>query len=98
MRERWERRLAARRQHGMEPPALGAREDAAYRVFPREMTVPVELSMRRAYLTISHRLLVERYGRDPHKGLGLAPEGLRRRAERDLREYAALAGRSTRGS
>jgi hypothetical protein len=40
LRERWERRIAARRQHGMEPPALGPREDSAYRVFPREMTVP----------------------------------------------------------
>jgi hypothetical protein len=98
LRERWEWRLAARRQRRMEPSALGPREDAAYRVFPREMTVPVELSMRRACLTISHRLLVERYGRDPHGKLGLAPEGLRRRAERDLREYAALSGRPTRGS
>jgi len=98
LRKRWERRLAARRERGMEPPALGARENAAYRVFPREMTVPVELSMRRAYLTISRRLLVERYGRDPRKELGSAPEGLRRRAERDLREYAALVGRPTRGS
>ena len=98
LRERWERRLAARRQRKMRPPALGPREDAAYRVFPREMTVPAELSMRRAYLTISHRLLVERYGRDPRGKLGLAPERLRRRAERDLREYAALSERTTRGS
>jgi len=97
LRERWERRLAARRQQGMEPPALTAREDAAYRVFPREMTVPVELSIRRAYLEISHRLLVERYGRDPRGKLGSMPEALRRRAERDLREYAALSGRPTRG-
>ena len=97
LRKRWERRLAARRERRMEPPALGEREDVAYRVFPREMTVPVELSMRRACLTISHRLLVERYGRDPHGKLGLAPEGLRRRAERDLREYEALSGRPTRG-
>ncbi len=97
LRGRWERRLAAGRQRGMRPPALGLREDAAYRVFPREMTVPAELTMRRAYLTISHRLLVERYGRDPSGKLGLAPEGLRRRAERDLREYAALSGRPNRG-
>lgn len=81
----------------MEPPALGAREDAAYRVFPREMTVPVELSMRRAYLEVSHRLLVERYGRDPRKRLAPGPDGLRRRMERDLREYAALSGWPTRG-
>ncbi|HZA46635.1 MAG TPA: hypothetical protein VE568_15255 [Rubrobacter sp.] len=98
LRQRWERRLAARRQRGMQPPALGVREDTAYRVFPREMTVPVELSIRRAYLTISHRLLVERYGRDPRKKLGPAPDGLRRRVERDLREYAALSERPTRGS
>ena len=98
LRERWERRLAARRARGMEPPALGAREDAAYRVFPREMTVPVELSMRRAYLGISHRLMVERYGHDPREKLVLLPDGLRRRAERDLREYAALSRGQARGS
>jgi hypothetical protein len=91
LRERWERRLASRKERGMEPPKLGPREHAAYRVFPREMTVPVELSMRRAYLTISHRLLVERYGRDPRGKLGVTSGELRRRAERDLREYAALS-------
>jgi hypothetical protein len=98
LRERWERRIAARRQHGMEPPALGPREDSAYRVFPREMTVPVELATRRAYLTISRELLRERYGRDPRKRLGPMPEALRRRVERDLDEYAALTRRPARPS
>ena len=98
LRGRWERRIAARWEREVEPPALGTREDAAYRVFPREMTVPVELSMRRAYLGISHRLMVERYGRDPREKLSLLPDALRRRAERDLREYAALSPRgSARG-
>jgi len=46
LRERWERRILSKKQHGMEPPALGPREELAYRVFPREMTVSVELSMR----------------------------------------------------
>src|SRR5215207_2540714 len=78
LRERWERRISARRQHGMEPPALGPREDLAYRVFPREMTVAAELSMREAYLAISHRLIVERYGRDQGARLHLMPEALRR--------------------
>src|SRR3712207_9063988 len=64
LRERWERRLAMRRQRGMEQPGLGLKEDLAYRVFPREMTVPVELATRSAYLTISRALLLERYGRD----------------------------------
>jgi hypothetical protein len=98
LRERWERRIAARRQHGMEPPALGPREDSAYRVFPREMTVPVELATHRAYLTISRELLRERYGRDPRKRLGPMPEALRRRVERDLDEYAALTRRPARPS
>ncbi|MGH3145727.1 MAG: hypothetical protein ACRDTR_07975, partial [Rubrobacter sp.] len=99
VRELWEQRLATRRRRGgTEQPALGPQEDADYRVFPREMTVPVELSVRRAYLTISHRLLVERYGRDPRGKLGQAPEGLRRRVERDLREYEAFSGKPTRGS
>lgn len=93
LRERWERRLAARRQRGMVPPALGLREDLAYRVFPREMTVPAELATRRAYLTISRELLRERYGRDPRKRLGPMPEVLRRRVERDLDEYASLTRR-----
>src|SRR5918993_3324777 len=64
LRGRWERRIHFRKQHGMEPPALGPREEIAYRVFPREMTVPAELSMRRAYLEISRRLILDRYGLD----------------------------------
>jgi hypothetical protein len=98
LRERWERRLAARRQHGMEPPALGLKEDLAYRVFPREMTVPAELATRRAYLGISRELLLKRYGRDPSKKTHLMPDALRRRVERDLKEYAALTQRPARRS
>jgi hypothetical protein len=98
LRERWERRLAARGQHEMEPPALGLREDLAYRVFPREMTVPAELATRRAYLTISRELLRKRYGRDPRKRVGPLPQALRVRVERDLDEYAALTRRPARPS
>ncbi len=98
LRERWERRLAARRQHGMEPPALGLKADLAYRVFPREMTVPAELATRRAYLGISRELLHKRYGRDPSKKTHPMPEALRRRIERDLKEYAALTQRPARRS
>ena len=89
LRERWDARLAASRSLGETPPPLGLREDAHYRVFPREMTVPAELAMRSAYLAISQRLLRERYG----KQLGGASEEVRRRAERDLREYRALVRR-----
>src|ERR671921_732466 len=90
LRERWDARLAARRMSlGETPPPLGLREDAHYRVFPREMTVPAELATRSAYLAISQRLLCERYG----KRLGAASEEFRRRAERDLREYRALVRR-----
>ena len=89
LRERWDARLAARRSLEEAPPPLGLREDAHYRVFPREMTVPAELATRSAYLAISHRLLRERYG----KKLGAASEEVRRRAERDLREYRALVRR-----
>jgi hypothetical protein len=92
LRERWERRIAMRTERGMEPPALGLREDIAYRVFPREMTVPAELATRRAYLAISRELLIERYGRGP------VPEALRRRVERDLSEYAALTEKPARRS
>jgi len=90
LRERWEGRISSRKERGVQPPALGLREDSAYRVFPREMTVPAELSTRRAYLEISTRLLVERYGRGP----GFVPEEMRRRAERDRREYEALVRKS----
>ncbi len=93
LRERWERRIAMRMERGMEPPALGLREDIAYRVFPREMTVPAELATRRAYLSISCELLLKRYGRDPSKKTNPMPEALRRRVERDLGEYAALTER-----
>jgi len=94
----WERRLAARRQRGTERPGLGLGEDVAYRVFPREMTVPVELATREAYLAISRELLVERYGRDPRKKAPLMPEALRQRVERDLGEYAAITRRPARRS
>ena len=89
LRERWDARLAARRALGETPSPLGLREDTHYRVFPREMTVPAELATRSAYLAISQRLLRERYG----KRLGTASEEIRRRAERDLREYRALVRR-----
>jgi len=87
LRGRWERRIHSRKQHGMEPPAMGPREEITYRVFPREMTVPAELSMRRAYLEISRRLILERYGNQSHH----APEAFQKRVERDLREYEALS-------
>jgi hypothetical protein len=98
LRERWERRLSMRRERGMEPPALGLREDLAYRVFPREMTVPVELATRRAYLEISRKLLFERYGPNVRRKEGSVPEALRWRVERDLDEYAALTERPARRS
>lgn len=90
LRERWERRNTARRDLEMKPPGLGLREDLAYRVFPREMTVPVELATRAAYLEISYNLLRKRYGRDPRDKVLSMPEDLRRRIERDLGERAAL--------
>lgn len=94
LRERWERRIPMRREHGMEAPAMGAREDRAYRVFPREMTVPAELSVRREYLEISRSLLIIRYGRDVLTGAAPLPEKLKRRVERDLGEHAAITRRS----
>ena len=92
LRERWEARLSARRMLDEEVPPLGLREDAHYRVFPREMTVPAELTTRGAYLGISCKLLRERYGKKPQ---GLSGEG-RRRAEKDLKEYTAVTGRRAR--
>lgn len=86
----WERRISMRRERGIEPPALGTREDAAYRVFPREMTVPVELATRNAYLTISCDLIRRRYGKNPLKRPNSLPPGFRRRVERDLGEHAAI--------
>ena len=72
---------------------MGLREDYHYRVFPREMTVPVELATRGAYLEISCRLMMrERYGKR-----SVAQSGeIRQRAERDLKEYAAITGRRAR--
>jgi hypothetical protein len=90
LREKWERRISARRELEMRPPELGLREDLAYHVFPREMTVPVELAIRAAYLEISCDLLRKRYGRDPLKKAASMPKELRRWIERDLGERAAL--------
>jgi hypothetical protein len=88
LRERWEGRLAARAELGEKTPALGLKEDAAYRVFPREMTVPLELATRKAYLQISCGLFRQRYGKTRR-----VSEEIRRRAEKDLREYRALVRR-----
>lgn len=96
LRGRWERRIYARKQHGMGPPALDPHEDDCTRVFPREMTVPAELSMRRAYLGISRRLILERYGANPGREQALMPGALRQRVERDLREYEVLSRRLLR--
>lgn len=90
LRERWERRISSRRGLEIVAPELGLREDLAYRVFPREMTVPVELATRAAYLEISCDLLRRRYGRDPQKKASSMPEELRQRIARDLAERAAL--------
>jgi hypothetical protein len=98
LRERWERRIAMLIERGMEPPALGLREDLAYRVFPMEMTVAAELATRRAYLSISRELLLKRYGRELRGGEGPLREELQRRVERDLDEYAALTERPARRS
>jgi hypothetical protein len=89
LRERWEASLASRRAPGEHPPALGLREDVSYRVFPREMTVPVELAVRGAYLEISNTMLRARHGRDPLDSMDV-PDEVRYRVERDLGEYAAL--------
>ena len=91
LRDHWEARVAVRREAGGVPPPVGLREDRAHRVFPREMTVPLELATRRAYLEISVKLLRERYG----TGRKALPEQVRRRAERDLGEYEALTWRRT---
>ncbi len=92
LRERWESRISQRRDSGSVPPALGLGEDRAYRVFPREMTVPMELATRRAYLEISRVLLRRRYGRR----VEAMPGEVRGRAERDLREHAALTRKVSR--
>ena len=89
LKERWEGRVLTRGAFGEMPPPLGLREDLAYRVFPREMTVPLELVTRSAYLKISCKLFRERYRRRACR----APEDVRQRAEKDLREYRALARR-----
>src|SRR3712207_7729403 len=94
LRERWERRLAMRRQRGMEQPGLGLKEDLAYRVFPREMTVPVELATRSAYLTISRALLLERYGRDLQGEAELLAGGVGGRGGEGYKEEAGLHTRS----
>lgn len=97
LRGQWERRIFfSREQHGLESPVLGPREELAYRVFPREMTVPAELSTRRAYLGISRRLILERYGADPGNNPGRMPEAVQHRVERDLSEYEALSRRPSR--
>lgn len=90
LRERWERRISMRRERGVLPPEMGLREDRAYRVFPREMTVGAERAARRGYLEISRAVIRSRFGRNPEKGD--APEDVKRRIRRDLDEYEELTG------
>ncbi len=91
LQARWERRLSMRLGRGMEPPGMGLREDLAYRVFPREMTVRAERAARRAYLAISRDAIRSRYGRNLAKND--LPEETKARIHRDLREYDELTGR-----
>lgn len=90
LRELWEGRIAGMRERGAEPPAFGLGEDATFRVLPREMTVPVELATRAAYLEISREVVLRRYGRDPRGWQETVPRAVLKRIERDLREHAAL--------
>lgn len=98
LRGLWESRLSVQLQDGEGPPALGLGDDLAYRVFPREMTVPLELATRAAYVEISCDLMFRRYGPDPVRGLERLEAGaeLLRRAERDLAEYERLTLRRAR--
>lgn len=98
LRDLWESRLSAQLLDGEGPPALGLGDDLAYRVFPREMTVPAELATRAAYVEISCDLMFRRYGPDPVPSLEKREAGkeLRRRAERDLAEYERLTLRRAR--
>lgn len=98
LRSLWESRLSVQLQEGEGPPELGLGEDLAYRVFPREMTVPAELATRAAYVEISCDLMFRRYGPDPVLALERleASAELRRRAERDLAEYERLTLRRVR--
>lgn len=98
LRGLWESRLYLNGRSGQGPPALGFGDDLAYRVFPREMTVPAEFATRTAYLAISCDMLHRRYGRDPLKRLE-SSEGhgeTYRRAERDLAEYERITLRRAR--
>lgn len=92
LRERWEKRLSMQKARGQEPPEMGLREDIAYRVFPREMTVPAEMATREAYLAISRGLIKKRYGREKKVGSEALREGIRR----DLDEYERLTRRTSR--
>ncbi len=89
LRELWDSRLATRQEAGKTVPAMGLKEDRVYRVFPREMTVPMELATRSAYLSISCRMLADRYG----EGSAAIPQKLRHQAEKDRWEYAKIARR-----
>lgn len=98
LRGLWESRLYLDRRKGVELPALSFGDDLAYRVFPREMTVPAEFATRTAYLAISCDMLHRRYGYSPLKRLE-SSEGrgeTYRRAERDLAEYERITLRRAR--
>lgn len=97
LRGLWDSRLLMQLEDGEGPPALNTGDDLAYRVFPREMTVPAELATRAAYLEISRDLMVRRYGNDPLLRLARleVPTEVYERARRDLAEYERL-GRATR--
>jgi hypothetical protein len=97
LRGLWDSRLLMQLEDGEGPPALKTGDDLAYRVFPREMTVPAELATRAAYLEISRDLMVRRYGNDPLLRLARleVPTEVYQRARRDLAEYERL-GYATR--
>lgn len=96
LRERWDNNLTTRHKVGLKPPVFSLQLNLKYQLYPREMTVPVELAMRKAYLEISIHLLTRRYGKRPEEWEKYLPEEPLHRARRDFRELATLSGKRDR--
>ena len=97
LRDRWETQLELRQVAGTGAVTpISFRRAVERQLYPKEMSVPVELTIRKAYLETSWQLIRNRYGWDTAAWEDSLPGFIYRRAVRDTRELDSLTRKPPR--